>query len=115
MVNPEGSCTSLFCCFQNFVAVFNKTIIPLVLVGYELIIANSGYAPRWLFIFSYRTRAHGMIVKYVINSCKMLMIDFRKFIFRENVFFTGNIFTVNFHFNGGVAVKLMVKCNVQKR
>ena len=45
----------------------------------------------------------------------MLMIDFRKFIFRETVFFTGNIFTVDFHFNGGVAVKLMVKSNVQKR
>ena len=26
---------------RHFVAVFNKTIIPLVLVGYEMIIANS--------------------------------------------------------------------------
>ncbi len=31
---------------------FNKTIIPLVLVGYEIVKANS-----------YPTRAHGMIVK----------------------------------------------------
>ena len=31
--------------------VFNKTIIPLALVGYEIIIANS--APRWLSIISY--------------------------------------------------------------
>ena len=36
--------------------IFNKTVIPLALVGlgYELIIANSAlYAPCWLFIISY--------------------------------------------------------------
>ena len=35
--------------------VFNKTIIPLALVGYEMIIANS-----------YPTRPRGIIVKYFI-------------------------------------------------
>ena len=40
----------------------NKTIIPLALVGYEMIIVNS--APRWLTIISYPTRARGIIVKY---------------------------------------------------
>ena len=35
-----------------FEAVFNKTIIPLALVGYEMIIANS-----------YPTRTRGIIVK----------------------------------------------------
>ena len=29
-----------------FVGVFNKTIIPLALVGYEMIIANSALKPR---------------------------------------------------------------------
>ena len=33
--------------------VFNKTIIPLTLAGYEIVIANS-----------YPTRARGIIVKY---------------------------------------------------
>ena len=36
--------------------VFNKTIIPLALVGYEMIIAIS--------IISYPTRGRGIIVKY---------------------------------------------------
>ena len=38
---------------RYFVDVFNKAIIPLKLVGYEMIIANS-----------YPTRARGVIVKY---------------------------------------------------
>ena len=51
--------------FSVFWGVFNKTIIPLALVGYEMIIANSTrrYAPGWLSIISYLTRAHGVIVK----------------------------------------------------
>ena len=44
---------------RNFVGVFNKTIIPLALVGYEVIIANS----RWLSIIPYPTRLRG------INIC----------------------------------------------
>ena len=39
---------------RYFVGVFNKTIIPLALVGYEMIIANS-----------YPTRTRGIIVKYI--------------------------------------------------
>ena len=35
MANPEVTCSS-----SCFVAVFNKTIIPLALVGYEMIIAH---------------------------------------------------------------------------
>ena len=31
---------------RYFVGVFNKTIIPLTLVGYEMIIANSALKPR---------------------------------------------------------------------
>ena len=42
--------------FPRFSGVFNKTIIPLALVGYEMI--------RWLSIISYPTRARGIIVKY---------------------------------------------------
>ena len=54
MAKPEVTCTSSFSSFfflQNkvstlifyrySVAVFNKTIIPLALVGYEMIVANS--------------------------------------------------------------------------
>ena len=54
MAKPEVTCTSSFCCFfilknkvstlidlyRCFVAFFNKTIIPLTLVGYEMIVAN---------------------------------------------------------------------------
>ena len=46
--------------FLYFGGVFNKTIIPLALVGYEMIIASS--ALRWLSIISYPTRARGIIV-----------------------------------------------------
>ena len=48
--------------------VFNKTIIPLALVGYEMIIANRRYAPRWLPTISYPTRPRGIVVKYFIPS-----------------------------------------------
>ena len=40
---------------------FNKTFIPLALVEYEIVIANS--APRWLSTISYPTRARGITVK----------------------------------------------------
>ena len=53
----------LFYCSPSYLyfgGVINKTIIPLALVGYEMIIGNS--APR-LSIISYLTRAHGIIVK----------------------------------------------------
>ena len=42
---------------QDFVGVFNKTIIPLTLVGYEMIIANS-----------YPMPPSGIIVKYIIAT-----------------------------------------------
>ena len=41
---------------------FTETIIPFVLVGYEVIITNSRYALVGYFITSYPTRAHGIIV-----------------------------------------------------
>ena len=44
--------------------VFNKTIIPLALVGCEIIIATGRYAPRWLSAISCPTRARGIFVKY---------------------------------------------------
>ena len=47
--------------FLYFGGVINKTIIPLALVRYEMIIANSALR---LSIISYPTRAHGIIVKY---------------------------------------------------
>ena len=36
---------------------FNEIIMPLALVGYEMIIVNSASAPRWLSIILYPTRA----------------------------------------------------------
>ena len=50
MAKLEVASTSSFCClyskensniFRYFVVVFNKTIISLTLIGYEMIIANS--------------------------------------------------------------------------
>ena len=55
MAKLEVACTSSFCClyskensniFRYFVVVFNKTIISLTLVGYEMIIANSALHVR---------------------------------------------------------------------
>ena len=43
--------------------VFNKTIVPLVLVGYKIIIAYSMLrVSGWLFTISHPMRAHGIIV-----------------------------------------------------
>ena len=60
-----------FCCYCSLVfyifgAFFNKTIIPLALVGYEMIIANSALCAS-LVIISYPTRAHGIIFNYMYN------------------------------------------------
>ena len=44
-----------------FLDCFNKTIIPLALLGYEKIIANSAL-PRWLSIISYRMCARALII-----------------------------------------------------
>ena len=73
MPNKYGKCTRdfgaflflLVSTFLYFGGVFNKPIIPLALVGYEMIIANSYYAPRWLSIISYPTRARRIIVNYI--------------------------------------------------
>ena len=43
---------------RYFVGVFNKTIIPLALVGYGMIIAKS-----------YPTHICGIIVKYTVLTC----------------------------------------------
>ena len=47
--------------------VFNKTTIPLALVGYEMIIL---YHLISYYIISYPTRAHGIIVNYNITKAK---------------------------------------------
>ena len=53
---------------------FGKTIVPLTLVGYEMIIANSALRASLAiyhlisnarFIISYPTLARGIIVKYI--------------------------------------------------
>ena len=45
--------------------VFNKTIIPLALVGYEMIIANSALRTSLPSTISYPTRIRGIIVNYM--------------------------------------------------
>ena len=57
MLSKYGNCTVVFTNkvgknSRYFVRVFNKTIIPLALVGYKMIIANS-----------YPTHTGGIIVK----------------------------------------------------
>ena len=50
--------------------VFNEVIIPLALVGYVIITANSLlHAPRYLTTISYRTRGREIIVKYITRRC----------------------------------------------
>ena len=51
--------------FQYFGRIFNETIIPLALAGFEMIIANLFYAPHWLCIISYPTRACGKITNII--------------------------------------------------
>ena len=46
--------------FLYFGDVFNKTIIPFALVGYEVVITNWRYALVGYFITSYPTRANGI-------------------------------------------------------
>ena len=48
--------------------VFNKTIIPLTLVGYEMIIAKSALRASLATTISYPTRPRGITVKYFIPS-----------------------------------------------
>ena len=78
MVSKYGNCTRLLK-FKNklktivlknkvgknsryFVGVFNKTIIPLALVGYEMIIAKSALRTSLPITISYPTRTRGIIV-----------------------------------------------------
>ena len=56
--------------YRYFVGVFNKTIVLLALVGYEVIIANSAlrrYEPRWLSIMYLIPNAHSW------NNCQLLI------------------------------------------
>lgn len=55
--------------------VFNKTIISDTLVGYDMIIANSGHTTCWLIIISYPMCAHGIIVKYTGAKGDMTTVE----------------------------------------
>ena len=82
MLSKYGNCTRLLKitnklkigCFYKvgknsryFVGVFNNTIIPFALVGYEMIIANSALRGLLAIIMSYPVRTRGIFVKYLIN------------------------------------------------
>ena len=48
--------------FLYFAGVFNRTIIPLVLAGYEMIITNSVLRPSMvIYNLISITRAHGIV------------------------------------------------------
>ena len=51
--------------------VFNKTIIPLALVEYEMIIANSALRASLAMIISYPTRARGIIQRPLISNARL--------------------------------------------
>ena len=55
--------------FLYFGGICNETIIPLALVGYEMIIANSALCRRfrWLSVISYPTHAREIIVKFCLH------------------------------------------------
>ena len=53
---------------RYFLGVFNKTIIPLGLVGYDMIIANSALPALLALTISYPTSPSGITVKYQIMS-----------------------------------------------
>ena len=68
--------------------VFNKTIIPLALVGYDMIIAKTRrYAFRWLSTILYPTRACGIIVKCSVGK-KMATGTFTHSSKRKKIFTT---------------------------
>ena len=48
---------------RDFVGVFNKTIIPLALVGYEMIIANEARSASLATFHLISNRPYGIIVK----------------------------------------------------
>ena len=50
--------------YCNSLGVFNKTIIPLALVGYEIVIANSALCASLLSTIAYPMHVHGIILKY---------------------------------------------------
>ena len=52
-----------------------KQFISLVLVGYDMIIANSRHTTCWLIIISYPMCAHGIIVKYTGAKGDMTTVE----------------------------------------
>ena len=54
--------------FLYFGGVFNKTITPLALVGYEMIIANSTLRTLLAIYHLISNARHGIIVNYTMNN-----------------------------------------------
>ena len=57
-------------CLISWGRFFKKKILPLALVGYEMIIANSALRTSLAIIY-YPTRARGIIVKYKLPSFRL--------------------------------------------
>ncbi len=54
--------------YCNSLGVFNKTIIPLALVGYEIVIETSALPRLVGYLPSHIQRARGIIVKYTVHG-----------------------------------------------
>ena len=59
---------------RYFVDVFNKTIIPLTLVGYEMIIANQKLIRGWHWANSYPMCTRGIIVNNFFTWVNVLQL-----------------------------------------
>ena len=75
-----GLCFYCSLVFYILGGVFNKTIIPLALVGYEMIIANEAHNAELAIIISYPTSASGIIVKYFCPKWRLsCLLSFKSF------------------------------------
>ena len=63
--------------FRYFVGVFNKTIIPFALVGYEMILANSALRVSLVTTISNPTRTRGLLL--IICGCHPFKIGGGKY------------------------------------
>ena len=67
--------------FYFWFSLFNKTIIPFTLVGYEIVIANLALrASLAIYHLISNTRAHGITVNYLVA----ILICIRECILKRN-------------------------------
>ena len=77
--------------------VFNKTIIPLAIVGYEIILANLNwlFASCWLSTILQPTHAHGNILLYYIDRSVLLENTLRVKFIRNYIRDPSGVFSIS--------------------